>query len=322
MKKLITLIGSMGLCLTSAALLAESGNPRPGSPHDTINIHLKKAASGSVNCSGGGHAAFVRYDDVTGNIYPTHIYINMVDWVQLDNDNDGLFDEDPDNGIDDDLDGKIDEDGIEPGNSTGFVDCDGLDGDIALQIRDTEPKSGVISTQEWFMRMIGKPEENFAFYTNADQVTCLLIDDPDGIPQTGDEVVDCSYDNSDWIQLGHVNLSSHEDSCVKQVKLGGKNPSKGGGKTSFCDISSEFEVDVDTNNDGIIDPDLDETDQYLFSISCVDVPETIEDESATCPLSRMIWDIDVNETTTKAKAQVFVSHTGTARIKGGKITGK
>jgi hypothetical protein len=219
------------------------------------------------------------------------------------------------------LDGQIDEDGVEPGASTGFSDCDGLDGDVALQIRDTEPKKGVISTQEWFIRMSGKPEENFAFWTNADQVTCLLIEDPDGIPQTGDEVVDCSYENSDWIQLGYVNLSTYEGSCVKQVKLGGKNTSKGGGKTSFCDMTGEFEVDVDTNSDGIIDPDLGEQDQYLFSISCVDVPETIEDESLSCPLSRMIWDMDEASTTTKAKAQVFVSHTGTARLKGGKIKG-
>ena len=55
---------------------------------------------------------------------------------------------------------------------------------------------------------------------------------------------------------------------------------------------------------------------------CVDVPETIEDESATCPLSLMIWEMDAENTTTKAKAQVFVGHTGTTNVKGEKITGR
>jgi hypothetical protein len=323
-KQLCTFYAAMAICVAPMAYGGGVGNPRPGSPHDTLNFHLKKAASGVIGCSGGGHAAFVRYDDTTGQVLPTNIFISMVDWEQVDNDGDGFFDEDSSNGVDDDLDGLVDEDGVEPGASTGFIDCDGLDGDVSLQIRDTEPAKGVISTQEWFIRASGKPEENFAFWTNADQVTCVLIDDPDGIPQSGDEVVDCSYDNSEWIQLGYVNLSSYDGGCVKEVKLGGKNSTKGGGKTPFCDMTGEFEVDVDINDDGIIDTDpaAGEQDQYLFSISCVDVPETIEDESATCPLSRMIWEMDEENTTTKAKAQVFVGHTGTTSVKGGKITGK
>jgi hypothetical protein len=36
----------------------------------------------------------------------------------------------------------------------------------------------------------------------------------------------------------------------------------------------------------------------------------------------MIWEVDERETTSKAKVQVFVSHTGSAPVKGGKITGK
>jgi hypothetical protein len=55
---------------------------------------------------------------------------------------------------------------------------------------------------------------------------------------------------------------------------------------------------------------------------CVYIPETIEDESATCPLSRMIWEMDAENTMTKAKAQVFIGHTGTTNVKGGKITGR
>lgn len=319
-------ISTISLC---AALVAApvvfaqgNGNPRPGSPHDTLNFHLKKSASGVVGCSGNGNAAFVRYDEQTDMPLPTNIFITMVDWEQIDNDQDGFFDEDGPDGVDNDLDGLVDEDGDEPGKSTGFVDCDGLDGDITLQIRDTESNKGRISTQEWFIRASGKPEESFAFYTKADQYTCVLIDDPDGTPNTGDEVVECSYgDVGDWIDLGSVNLSSYDGGCVKQVKLGGKNSKSGGGKTNFCDITGEFEVDVDTNGDDVIDDALGEADQFIFSVTCVDVPETIEDESQTCPLARMIWEVDQDNTTTKAKAQVFVSHTGTTNLKGGKIKG-
>ncbi len=301
------------------------GNPRPGYPHDTLIFHVKKAASGPVNCT-GGHSSFVRFDELSGSVVPVNISITMIDWVQVDNDGDGLFDEDPANGVDDDGDGLFDEDGQEPGATTAFIDCDGLDGTISLQMRDTEPAANWISTQEWFIRGIGKPEENFAFYTNADQVTCLLIDDPDGVPNTGDEVVDCSYDNSGWIPLGYVSTGGYDadqdgtvdEVCVKQVKLKGKNPSKGGGKTPFCDISPEFLVDVDENDDGSVDL----VDQFIFTISCLDVPETDVDESLSCPLSRIIWDVDEANTSAKAKAQVFVSHTDRDRIKGGKITGR
>jgi hypothetical protein len=36
----------------------------------------------------------------------------------------------------------------------------------------------------------------------------------------------------------------------------------------------------------------------------------------------MIWDVDEDNTTTEAKAQMFIGHTGTARIKGGTIKGR
>jgi hypothetical protein len=330
MKTLYSIPAVISLCATTMVYGASMGNPTPGFPHDTLNFHVKKD-NGPVDCSGGGHAAFIKYDDVTGKILPAEIRITMEDWVQIDNDNDGFFDEDTTaDGVDDDddlsrsgifLDG---EDPVEPGNKTGFMDCDGSDGVITLKIRDTDPRAGVISTQEWYIRMVGKPEESLAFWTNAQQATCEVVDPgPDLTVGTADDVIECSFGetDTDWVKLGYVDASSYDgQTCAKQVKLGGKNTSKGGGKTAFCNITNEFLVDVDTDGDDLADM----FSQYLFSISCPDDPDTEVDESAECPLSQMIWDVDTREdyTTTKAKAQVFIGHTDSTSIKGGKITGK
>ncbi len=74
-------------------------------------------------------------------------------------------------------------------------------------------------------------------------------------------------------------------------------------------------VDVDEDGDGIVDME----DQFIFSISCPDNPDTPEDETLYCPLSSMIWDVDESSTTLKAQAQIFVGHTGSAKIQKGKI---
>ena len=130
-------------------------------------------------------------------------------------------------------------------------------------------------------------------------------------------------------ELASFNLAL--DGCVKQVKLGGKNPSSGGGKTPFCDVTEGFTVDVDGDGDGIQDDDLitcdpltgqciDALDQFVFSISCLDNPDTLTiNEEDYCPLSRIIWDVDEEQTTSQAKAQIFVGHTGVARVRTGKI---
>jgi hypothetical protein len=116
------------------------------------------------------------------------------------------------------------------------------------------------------------------------------------------------------VQLAEFNLA--QSGCVKQVKLGGKNNGKGGGKTPFCDITEGFLVDVDTDGDGFADS----FDDFVFSISCLDNPDTLDvDEALFCPLSSLIWDVDEENTTDQAKAQAFVGHTGSAKIKGGKI---
>jgi hypothetical protein len=297
------------------------GNPRPGYPHDTIIIHVMKADSGPKACN-GGHSLFLRHID--GVVQEAVLTITMTDWVQLDNDGDGLFDEDPFDGIDNDGDLKTDEDPIEPGAVTTAIDCDALnDNKVSLQIRDTDPRKGFVSTQEWFARMIGKPEQNFAFTTYADQVvSCTVLEDPDGIPNTGDETVECTYGGEDnWVELASFNLAS--EGCVKSVKLGGKNGVSAGGKTPFCDITDGFMVNVDTDGDGSVqdtDGDGIPDEFFIFGVSCVDNPATLDiDESLYCPLSSMIWEIDTEETTSQAKAQLFVSHTGSASIQSGKI---
>jgi len=303
----------VGAAAAIAAYAAESvGNPRPGFPHDTIIVHVMSDQSGPKGCD-GGHSLFLRH---TGDVIPadTKMLITMIDWVQVDNDGDGVFDEDPVDTVDNDLDGDIDEDPLEPGAVTTALDCDSYgDGVVKLQIRDTYPAKGEVSTQEWFMRLIGKPGQNFAFTSFANQTaSCTLLEDPDGILNSGDETVSCDYaTDGDWLELAQVNL--RDMGCVKQVKLGGKGV-QAGGKTPFCNITDGFEVDVDTSGDGVADL----VDQFIFSVGCLDDPATELNESMYC-LSNIIWDIDEDETTSRAKAQIFVSHSGSATVTGGKI---
>lgn len=304
----------LGAAVAPVALAADSvGNPRPGYPHDTIVVHVMSDRSGPKACD-GGHSLFLRH---TNGIVPeTLMYITMVDWVQLDNDGDGAKDEDLTiDGIDQDADGFDGEDPLEPGATTAAVDCDAYrDGAVKLQIRDTNPEKGWVSTQEWFMRLIGRPEQNVSFTSYANQtVSCTLELDPDGVPNTGDETVTCTSGSAtDWVKLASFNL--RDLGCVKTVKLGGKGV-EGGGKTPFCNITEGFLVDVDETNDGTIDY----YDRFVFSVSCVDDPSTLNvDERLYCPLSDIIWEFDEN-TTSQAKAQIFVGHTGSAMVQPGKI---
>jgi len=312
--KRLPAIMTLGILAATVALVAVAadnvGNPRPGYPHDTIVIHVMSDQSGPKACD-GGHSLFLRH---TGGVIPaTLIYITMTDWVQVDNDGDGTADEDQTaDGIDQDGDGLDGEDPLEHGAITTALDCDSYgDGTVKLQIRDTDPRQGWVSTQEWFMRLIGKPGQNFAFTSFANQtVSCTVLSDPDGVPNSGDETVTCS---DEWVMLASFNL--RELGCVKSVKLGGKGV-QAGGKTPFCPITDGFLVDVDRNGDGTID----EFDQFVFSVSCVDNPLTLGvDERLYCPLSSIIWDVDEEETTSQGQAQIFVAHTGVAQIREGKI---
>jgi hypothetical protein len=304
------MVGFVAAAAAVTVLAAGSvGNPRPGYPHDTIIVHVMKADSGPKECD-GGHSLFLRH--TAGVIPPTEVYITMIDWVQLDNDGDGVADEDPKDGIDNDLDEKLDEDPVEPGATTAALDCDAYeDGVVKLQIRDTDPRAAWVSTQEWFMRAVGKPGQNFAFTSNASQtVSCAWVD-ADGFSENGAETMQCT--SGEWFQLASFNLGS--DGCVKTVKTGGK----GGGKTPFCNVTDGFMVDVDFDGDGIVDPE-DADPQFVFSVSCVDNPATLDVyEPDYCPLSSIIWDVDEEETTSQAKAQIFVGHTGAARVQTGKL---
>jgi hypothetical protein len=326
-KQLAVSLLIVGMSMGTWAIAGDGvGNPTPGVPHDTLNIKVMKADNGPKECD-GGHAMFVRHDG-DGVVLPTDIYITMIDWVQIDNDGDGEFDEDPwEDGIDEDGDLLDGEDPVEPGATTEVLDCDGLDGEISLRIKDSHPGAGVISTQEWFLRLVGRPETkdgepvNFAFTSYADQtVTCTVDAGEDGELGTDDDIADCVSAGPDgWVELAYFNAAAAPGGCVKQVKLGGKNPAKGGGKTPFCDITEAFEVDLDVYGDGT----LVFSDQFVFSISCRDDPLTPDwDESDYCPLSHVIWDIDESNTTTEAKAQIFVGHTGATSVKSGKLKGK
>ncbi|MBI4560215.1 MAG: hypothetical protein HY706_21700 [Candidatus Hydrogenedentes bacterium] len=300
-----------------------NGNPTPGYPHDTIIIHVMKADTAERQCD-GGHSLFLRHID--GVVPTTFIYITMIDWVQLDNDGDGLKDEDPTkDGIDQDGDGQDGEDPVEPGAVTAAIDCDSKgDSKVSLQIRDTNPERNWVSTQQWFMRMIGKPEQNFAFTSYANQTyTCTVLPGEDGLLDTEDDIAQCTTGTTnnvdDWINLASFNLASEADGeCVKQVKLTGGGV-KAGGKTPFCNVTKGFLVDVDTTGDDIPE----ETDAFIFGVrvGCVDDPATESvDESEACPLSGIVWGTD-EDTTSQAKVQIFVGHTGAANVKTGKIVG-
>lgn len=302
---------------------AGNGNPKPGYPHDTVVIHIQPM-TGNANQCNGGHSlhigAFMEQGRVL-SIPPTSIEITMQDWAQLDNDGDGAFDEDPIDGVDNDGDGAVDEDPVEPGANTEAIDCDSRDGDgaLALQIRDTDPRKGVISTQTWFLRLVGIPLQNFAFTSTAvHTVSCTSTDaGPDGLVGTADDTYACS---SEQVELANINLADSDSSDIvcpeKTVKQAG-NGKKGGGKTVFCDITGAFLVDVDIEDDGIFDL----FDQSIFSVSCEDDPLTLIDETQdVCPLGSVIWDIDSQ--TQRPTIQLFISHDGQARIQGAKKVGR
>ena len=314
----VVLLSMMIVSGTVSQTYAGNGNPQPGVPHDTVMMHIQPMTGNPNDCN-GGHSLHIGANIEQGRVVsipPTNIAITMQDWVQVDNDGDGAFDEDPDNDVDDDLDGKIDEDGTEPGAETRAIDCDSRDGDgkVSMQIRDTDPRKGWISTQSWYMRLTGIPQQNFAFTSIAEHtVECVSVDvGPDLISGTADDTYECSFEQ---VELANINMA---DECDGQAvkKAGGGN--KAGGKTTFCDITKAFLVDVDVGDDGIFDL----FDIPIFAVSCEDNLATEVNETLdVCPLGSIIWDIDEDKTN-RPTIQIFISHDGSTQIVGAKKVGR
>jgi hypothetical protein len=291
MKKLFLAVMAAFLALTLGygGVLAGkgngNGNPMPGYPHDTIMIHVHPDNGNPIDC-GGGHSLHIRADDATGGIKPVNISITMQDWIDVNGN--GTFDPD-----------------VEKGGDTKALDCDGIDGKISLQMRDIDPRKGWISTQDWFLRLVGKPYQPFNFTSYANHtVSCTSIDPGvDGETGTEDDTYECNYE---YVNLGDSNLAG-----LKQTGKGKK------GKTTFEDITRLFLVDVDIDGDGI--NEINKT--HIFRVSCPDNSTTSINETLdVCPLGSAIWDVDQN--TGRPTVQVFVSHTGSEQIVGAKKIGK
>jgi hypothetical protein len=226
----------------------------------------------------------------------------------VDDDGDGLIDEDStecgadgldadgiaciyqdDLDADDDEDGSVDEDPVEPNSNTFATDCDsrGVDDDeVGFQIGDKDPDKGQISAQTWWLRLTGPPRQELHAETSGKHaIDCTLVDNPDGIIGNEDDVITC---NSEIIALDHINVMESGGDCVQSYKRGGKE-AKGGGKTSFCDITDTFLVDYDNDNDGKIDEDdtigLDGLDTDGDGSIDEDGPDGVPIFSTTCWVS-------------------------------------
>jgi hypothetical protein len=261
-----------------------NGNPFPGYPHDTIMIHVHPDNGNPINCEDGGHALHLRANASSGGIYPVNISYTMRDW--WDENGNGTFDQDNPK---------------EVGGDTKATDCDGSDGTISIQIRDTNGTKNVVSTQNWSLRLVGKPYQKFNFTSWANHtVSCTSVDDgPDLTPGTDDDTYECNYN---YVNLGYSDLSGSMKSTGKGFK----------GKTSFEDITEFFLVDVQLADDSWL------YGKHIFSVSCADNATTTEinETFEVCPLGSAIWDVDKD--TQRPKIQLFVSHTGWAPIVGGK----
>jgi len=300
---MVTILLSSVYTQSSFAGEKGNGNPQPGFPHDTLVIHIQQNGTGSGDCS-GGHSAHIGADlekgRVTAPLPAVQMKIMMVDWV----DEDG----DPSDGVND-----------EP-YSTKFVDCDTrLDPQgeetLILQIGDKDPRKDWITTQSWFIRMVGIPDQAFALETPSGTFTTCDLDDK-GTEETDDDEFVCSETT---IDLNDIDLSG--TGCVKTVKKNGQ----GNGKTVFCDITSSFLVDVDTDLNGTYDcrdgddpEDVDLCGVHIFAIGCEDPDPTTEEHELAelCPLGSALWTF--NEETQRPTIQIFVSHDGEHKVTKGK----
>jgi hypothetical protein len=188
--------------------------------------HIQDQKGGSFNpdCS-GGHSFHIGADidkqsGTVLSINPVNVTITMKDWRN--------------------------DEATAGFNVTKFFDCDARsvnDHTISLQIADLDPDRGEISTQSWYIRLVGIPNQNFTFNT------------------FGNHTVSCNADtgecNFNVIEMGHVDLwkeSQEGGDCPSNTfKLKGKD--RTGNKQTFCDITDIFLVDLDRDGDGAFGED-------------------------------------------------------------------
>ena len=290
-----TLLGSA----FTVGALASQGNPVPGVPHDTLIFHVQK--SGPEECS-GGHSAHIQANiiknEVTGAFPEVQLLFTMIDWV------DPAGDPDSSDGIGNDV-----------AYQTKFLDCTTFDEPfptdmndpptLELQIGDKDPRKGWISTQSFFLRSVGIPDQAVGMITsNGFYFSCVIVDDMGDDDPTND-VIDCTV-KSGPVPLADVELTSD---CVHKTKgKGGGNT----GKVNFCNVTESFLVDVDGDGDGnftCVDPDA--CGIHIFQVGCIDDPATTQIVEE-CPLGSAVWGFD--DSSERFTLQMFVAHDGNGKI--------
>ena len=202
----------VGAAAAIAVYAAESvGNPKPGFPHDTIIVHVLSDQSGPKACD-GGHSLFLQAcrresSQPTRECYITDDRLGP-SWITTVT---GSLDEDPDRQH---RQRPRHADRRRPARARArrqrpWIATPIGDGAVRLQIRDTVPATRAeVSKQEWFMRLIGKPGQNFAFTSYANQTaSCTLVADPDGILDsvaTRRLTCDVRAPTADWLVLASV----------------------------------------------------------------------------------------------------------------------
>jgi hypothetical protein len=147
------------------------------------------------------------------------------------------------------------------GGHSLHIDSRDGDGKVSFQIADHDPRKGWVTTSDWFMRLVGMPEQNFTATTYANHTLSCTDDDFDG-------QFDCDFD---IIKLAHIDLAQisadaeQGDPCKDAFKQKGNSKNKPG---SFCDVTSAIEVDVTLPDDTVV------KDQQIFSVSCVNNEDT------------------------------------------------
>ena len=277
---------SILLSVTYAGIGYSEDGPKPWSGHkkDTIIWHIQPENGANASC--GGKSLHIGADitnpgQIVNFVNPTNVTVSMKDW-------DGTL-----NG----------------GNETKTIDCDSRDGDgkVSFQIADHDPRKGWVTTSDWFMRLVGIPEQNFTATTYANHTLGCAFDEGLG------EFI-CDFD---IIKLAHIDLAQISadadpgDPCKDAFKQKGNSKNKPG---SFCDVTSATEVDVTLADDTLL------TDIQIFRVSCVDTTDDDVDETLdVCPLGSSIWEI--NKNTGRPTIQMFIVHSdeGVKILEGKKI---